>query len=315
MTNHNKSEILYTKQIRNSKFPYVKSAFLLTLLLFFNAAHAAPGDAGAAFLKIPVDARIVGAGEAGVASAAGAAALYYNPAGLSHIEKYNILFMHNSWIAGMYHEYFAAGFQIKKFGALGLSFNYVGSGKLPRITIRGDTIGEFSASDWALGAGYGRDFGALRIGLGFKYMSEKNDSFGSGAFAADLGATYDAPVKGLRAGLSLCNLGTKITLDQESFSLPWLLRFGLRYEMKSAALNQEFLFSNAAAIGIGLGAEYRIAKVLALRLGYRTGPTYEGFSGLRAGLGIAIRKFAIDYAFAPYGLIGSAHRFTLSFGL
>lgn len=287
----------------------------LGTVLFLASAFASAGDAGAAFLKIPVDARVVGIGEAGAASTSGAASLYYNPAGLSRIEKYNVLFMHNSWIAGMYHEYFAAGFQIDKFGALGLSFNYVGAGKLPRVTIRGDSIGEFSASDWAASAAYAREIGGLRFGFSFKYLSEKNDSFGGSALAGDLGATYDTPVEGLRAGLSLSNLGTKLTLDQESFALPWLLRLGARYDLKMIGFNQEFLFSNAAPVGIGLGAEYRIAQILSLRLGYRTAPTYEGFSGLRAGLGIAVRKFAVDYAFAPYGLIGSAHRFTLSFGL
>jgi hypothetical protein len=53
--------------------------------------------------------------------------------------------------------------------------------------------------------------------------------------------------------------------------------------------------------------------MLAIRAGYRTGSDYDGFSGLRAGLGITWHGIGIDYAYAPYGKLGAAHRVALSY--
>jgi hypothetical protein len=56
-----------------------------------------------------------------------------------------------------------------------------------------------------------------------------------------------------------------------------------------------------------------VGDILALRLGYRSGSDTRGLQGLRAGLGVAYRWFGIDYALAPYGLLGMTHRVSLSF--
>ncbi len=291
------------------------NALLILLLTFFGTVNAGAGDAGAAFLKIPVDSRVVALGDASVAYVDNASALYYNPAGLARIPKADFTFMHNMWLLGMHHEYGAVGFRIKQVGSFGLSFNYWGSGTIPRITIRGDTIGEFSASDWTVNLGYGKDIGDFYIGTGFKYISEKNDSFGASCFGFDLGAMYNTPLKGLQMGFSLANLGTQLKVDSLAYSLPMLVRLGWRYSLPGPglAITQDFIFSNADNLGVGVGAEYWIAKVLALRFGYRTGANYEGLSGLRAGLGILIKGFGIDYAYAPYGKLGMSNRFTVSF--
>jgi outer membrane protein OmpA-like peptidoglycan-associated protein len=56
-------------------------------------------------------------------------------------------------------------------------------------------------------------------------------------------------------------------------------------------------------------------NVLAVRLGYRTGPgdlgTLGPASGLCAGLGVRAGSFDLDYAFTPYGKLGMAHRIGL----
>ncbi|OGC41871.1 hypothetical protein A2Y85_01835 [candidate division WOR-3 bacterium RBG_13_43_14] len=334
MKSNTKSKTLSSKQILNSKhgfskhifefvslgFRYSRFGFVMrvAMIIFLAAAlgflYAGAGDAGAAFLKIPVDARIVGMGEASVSFVDNASAMFYNPAGLGKIKSLDITFMHNAWLLGMNHEYLSSAFAVQKIGTFGIAFNYWGSGAIPIITIRGDSTGEtFSASDWTISLGYGRVFGDLSVGGSFKYLKESNEEFGASSMSIDLGAGYDLPIKGLKAGMSVTNLGSGFSLDQEQYALPMLFRLGWKYDLGNLGCTQDFIISNADPVGFALGLEYRVAEMLALRAGYRSGSGVEGLSGLRSGIGIAIKGFGINYAVAPYGKLGIAHRVSLSF--
>ena len=290
----------------------MKRVFIFLMTISTALVYA---SAGAAFLKIPVDARVCGIGEAAAAYIDNASALYYNPAGLANIESFNLLFMHNEWLLDMNHEYVAVGFGSNGIGTFGLSFNYWGSGEIQGITIRGDTVPGyyFSASDWCLNFGYGKAFGKSAFGLGFKFIGEKNESLSTSAYAGDIGGMFELPITGLKTGFSLTNFGSKLKLDQESFSLPISVRLGWSYDLRVFGLSQDFIFSNTEKFGIALGAEYRVKEILSLRLGYRTSSDTEGFSNLRAGLGVFFKGFGFDYAFAPYGKLGLTHRFSISF--
>ncbi len=286
----------------------------LILLLTVATALLYAGT-GVAFLKIPVDARVCGIGEAGAVHADNPSALFYNPAGLAGVRSLGLLAMHNEWLLGMNHEYVAGSFGTERLGTFGLSFNCWSSGAIQGITFRGDTIPgyTFSVSNWCLNLGYGREFGPLAAGLGVKFVSEQNESLATSAFALDAGVIYRTPVTGLAAGVSVTNVGTKLTLDTEEYNLPWSARIGWRYDWRFLGVTQDFIVSETEKPGIAAGAECRVVDILAFRLGYRTGSDTRGLQGLRAGLGIAWRWFGIDYALAPYGLLGMTHRLSLSF--
>lgn len=279
---------------------------LLTLLF------AGPGDNGAAFLKIPVDARVVGMGEAAVAYIDNASALYYNPAGLGSIKTFDFLVMHNMWLLGMGHEYAALAFPAGTIGSFGLSFNYWGSGSIQGYNIRGDSIPSFSASDWVVALGYGKGLGSFGFGFGIMYLRETNEDYNASTISFNLGSTYALPVKGLHLGLSVSNLSGSLELDQESFSLPMQIRMGWRYAFGKVVFANDYLVGDKFMFMVG--TEYWMADVMALRLGYKNDSGLDGISGLRAGVGFKIKKFGIDYGFAPYGKLGFSHRFTLSFG-
>ena len=124
---------------------------------------------------------------------------------------------------------------------------------------------------------------------------------------------YKTPLKGLTAGLSVANIGTKAKLDSEAFALPIQARLGWRYDISIVGVTQDFILSETEKPGIAAGVECRPVEVLAVRVGYRTGSDYDGFSGLRAGLGINWHGIGIDYAYAPYGKLGASHRISISY--
>ncbi len=298
------------------------------LLLFLPALVLA--NAGAAFLKIPVGPRVVGMGEAAVAWIDDASALYYNPAGIANVPRLDVLLSHNQWFLDMNHEYVAGVYGNEGLGKLGLAFDYWGSGSIQGVNIRGETIPGyiFSSEDWSLSLGYGRSIGSLSLGLGLKYIHDQHESLAASAAALDAGIMYATPLKGLKAGVALTNIGTSAKLDSEAYSLPLEGRLGTRYDYGMLGAAVDLILwgeglgtrSDSTAesvmsppLGIALGLECRPVELLALRAGYRTGSDYEGISGLRAGLGINWHGIGVDYAFAPYGKLGPSHRVAVSY--
>jgi long-subunit fatty acid transport protein len=286
-----------------------------TVLLFLVAPALVLASTGAAFLKIPVGPRVCGTGEAAVAYIDDASALFYNPAGLANVPTFDLLFAHNQWLLDMNHEYVAGVYGSEGLGKFGLAFDYWGSGAIQGINIRGETIPGYtvSAADWSLNFGYGRSISDFSVGLGLKFIHEQHESLSTSAWALDAGAMYKTPLKGLKAGLSVANIGTKAKLYRESYSLPLQGRLGWRYDIGIIGVTQDFILSEAEKPGIAAGVECRPVQLLALRLGYRTGSDVDGFSGLRAGLGVSWHGIGVDYAFAPYGKLGASHRISVSY--
>jgi len=287
----------------------------MTSLLLLLVPALLSAQTGAAFLKIPVGPRVCGMGEAAVAYIDDASALFYNPAGLANVPTYNAVLAHNQWLLDMNHEYVAGVHGTEALGKFGLAFDYWGSGSIQGINIRGETIPGYtvSAADWSLNAGYGRSISDFSFGLGLKFIHEQQESLSTSAVALDAGAMYKTPLPGLSAGVSVANIGTKAKLYQESYNLPLRVRLGWRYDLGIVGVTQDFILSETEKPGIAAGAECRPVEVLALRVGYRTGSDVDGFSGLRAGLGLSRHGIGVDYAYAPYGKLGVSHRISLSY--
>ena len=285
------------------------------MLLFLVAPALVLANAGAAFLKIPVGPRVCGMGEAAVAYIDDASALYYNPAGLANVPTFDVLLAHNQGFLDMNQEYVAGVYGSEVLGRFGLALDYWGSGSIQGINIRGETIPGyvFSAADWSLNLGYARSFSDLSVGLGLEFVHDQQESLSTSAVAFDAGAMYKTPLKGLQAGLSVANIGTKGTLYKESYNLPLDGRLGWRYDRGIIGVTQDFILSATEKPGIAVGVECRPVQILALRVGYRTGSDVDGFSGLRAGLGINWHGIGVDYAFAPYGKLGASHRISISY--
>ncbi len=297
---------------------------LLVLLLpwtALGAPHSEAGTAGLSFLKIGVGARAVGMGEAFVAMAGDATALYWNPAGIADLPGGHITLMHNEWFQDIRFEYLGAvlGRGSHAYG-LSMSFNTVGDIER-RVIASQQPLDTFSSHDLALALSHARSVGSRwRLGLSVKALYEKiylDDVWG---WAIDLGLIYLPALEGLTLGGSVLTLGPAMKLRSEKFDLPTIYKLGLTYspgpfhfESGNLALATDLSWPTDNRLRVHWGGEVRLWDHIALRSGYQMGYDEKGFS---AGLGVRQGRFSVDYAFVPYSSdLGETHRISLGIDL
>lgn len=271
-------------------------------------------------------------GGAGAAAGAGADALYLNPATLSRFEPESARELAVGYDALLETAYAGSGAfaaPLGRAGALAVGFVYSSQSPQTSYNAIGDATGRFTPADLALGGWYAHRLGRVALAAGLKLirssLAERSGSTG----AADLGVLArhvtdlgDAP---LDLGASVVNLGPPLKLGQSADPLPLagrlgsLVRFSPRFD---AALDIVLPVDNDPSVS--LGAEARFPASLAgsakpwnasLRGGYDASRNrgVEGFAGLSLGAGLDFARLRLDYAWLPFGDLGSVNRISLAF--
>jgi len=283
----------------------VTGVILSLVLLGFAPSSFAfePGTTGANFLKIPVGARASAMGGAYTALCQGAAALYWNPAGLAACEEKEFFATYNSWFQDISQGYF--GFVLpQERKAFGFAVNYVDFGQIERTTWENPTgTGEkFSAPDIHLSLGYGwKTSPSLRVGVGVGLLKDTIAEDEKSTFVSNFGMQNKIN-KNLSWGIVLQNLGGKVGDDP----LPLMMRVGFMWVRSALTTAVELEVPNDNDARIKAGFEWQLVPQLALRAGYQ-GDQDEG-SGITLGLGLATQKFTMDYAYVPFGDLGNTNR-------
>jgi len=325
-------------------------SFLCSSYLFSQETSKV-GTTAAQFLKIGVGARAVAMGEAFMATANDASAIYWNAAGLAKLNQNEVLFMHSEWLADMTYNFASI---IAPLGEVGTFGAFVTSLNTPdeeiRTVYQPEGTGElFNATNIAIGISYARMLtDKFSVGFTGKYVRERIWTMSSSAMALDIGTVYQSNFKNLRIGLSISNFGTKMKMDgragllfvdidktiegnndqikaqlvMDEWDLPLYFRAGfavepIQNEMMRLTVAADATHPNDNKEYINTGFEYAIRETVFLRGGYRAIGLSEAEGGLTLGGGLAYSfgttaAMSLDYAFVDYNRLGNVHRYSLS---
>ena len=235
---------------------YVLIVSLLLVALFaFQQAYAV-SEAALLFLLISPGARSAAMGEAFVAVANDASAVFWNPAGLASQYGKQITFMHANWLPGLtsdlFYEFLAYRMSIEGVGTIGFNVIYLDLGEQQRTDEQGNQLEKFSSNEFAISASYGATVtDDLAMGVTLRFIRSNLSKFGAGAeigsgqasvFAFDVGLLYTFPFHSRRLnwGMNISNMGPKISyIDAaQADPLPTNLRTGFAYKIIDQKYNK-----------------------------------------------------------------------------
>lgn len=270
----------------------------------------------AAFLDIGVGARALGMGGAYTALADDANALYWNPAGLSKLEKREFTASHAEMFESTRLDFLAYAHPTSQ-GTFAAGLTYLSQGKIDGRDSLGRQTAGFDASDTAVSLGYARKLEIADLGATFKYLRSHIGSTEAQGAAVDVGAkrAFDR----VSVGAALRNLGPGLKFQDQRNDLPLRLAVGAAYKFTGghAAAAELVNGPRGAGTDASFGGEYQAIKNVHVRAGYTTQTAVTGGSGFDAargmtfGLGLRNEKWSLDYAILPTGELGRSHRFSL----
>lgn len=309
------------------------------------------GTSVAQFLKIQPSAKIIGMGGASSALSDDISTIFNNPAGLSRIYANEVVFSHIDWLVETDYDFIAISLNLQDSGTFGLMISTFGSGEMPVLTIEEpDGTGEmFDARDVFIGISYAKNLTEkFSIGATFKYINQRIWHMSSTGFAMDIGTLFTTPFWGIKLGASISNYGTGMRLDGrdikfstdpdynnegnvefvnalyelKEYAIPLRFQVGISKELQLSEDNNvvfalDALNPNDYYESVNVGFEYGWKKTVFLRTGYKSLFIDNSEEGLTLGVGFNIRLigttiFRADYAYADFGRLENAQRFTFS---
>lgn len=294
---------------------------MLVWLIAPQSGHAQAGSSGVAFLKLGVSGRGLAMGDAMSGIVSGAAATYYNPAGLlgpSGTSSAQLMFMHKEWIQDTRVEFLGSSIHMDSDNAIGFSLNSTTVSDIEIRTRPGTSEGSFTARNFSLGASYAHAFaGDLRVGITGRFLYQRILVDESSGFGFDAGAQYQTGIENLTVGAVVANIGSMAGLRGGKTILPSLVRVGPAFSTKLESLKSSlvlagdylYIFPEKNSY-LNTGGEFTFDDVIAARLGYQFGSEGRGFSG---GVGVSYGIFLLDYAYTHLNEdLGNTNTFSLA---
>jgi hypothetical protein len=323
------------------KVLYIVPVFLFCMALILSG-QSKVGTAGFQFLEISPSARGSGMGSAFSAISDDASALYYNPAGISYVKKYELLTNGIQYPAGIRIGYAGLVIPISPlFGNIGFSFTSLFLDEAMKVTEpmlggqHGNWTGEyFLCYQYAAQMSYGKALtDRFSAGINLRFVRstlDDRDNTSSQVIAGDIGTLYDTQFRSIKLGIVITNFGPDAAYksydatdpdveayDHESFPLPMAFRVGISAVPYQSGPNKvtidiEGEHPNHNYERAYVGMEYNFNNMFFIRSGYKIGHDSERWSaGGGIHVPIAIARLKVDYAYTDYSYLINIHRMSV----
>lgn len=295
------------------------------------------GISTAQFLKIGVGGRATAMGDAFVAIANDVSALYWNPAGLTQFSENQVMFSHNQWVVDINHDFIGAVYHLDDANTFGVSLTSLSMDEM-EVTTEYAPFGTgeyFGFSDMGIAISYSRKMtDQFSFGGTVRYIEETLDKLKMRGIMIDLGTYYWTGLGSTRFAVTVTNFGNDLAPDGEvvlvgnrtksdwqTFSPPTMFRIGFALEPyeddeHKVTTSIQLNHPNDNSENLSLGVEYVWNKMFFARGGYKINVDEQNYSfGAGVNVPISIANVSVDYAFANFTKLGSAHRFSIILGL
>jgi long-subunit fatty acid transport protein len=308
----------------------VLSSFFIVFIL---TASMAFGQTTYRFLNVDMSARAAALGGSFSTNNDDVDVLFYNPAGMSFLEKDPVSFSFVKHLMDINLFSLAYSTEFENIGRFGTAIKYINYGSFDEADEFGNRTGEFSAGELAFILGYTNEFSEnFYYGANAKVIYSSIADESSSAIALDLGINYEIPNQKLNLAAAVLNLGTQLSsyIDtKEDLPLDVTVGISKRLENLPVRLSLDFhqlnkdrdeLYQHLK--GFSVGAEFYLSEVFTLRFGYdnearsdlKVGSS-SGIAGFNGGLGVKISEYVFNYGYSSLGTIGAMHRIGLATAL
>ena len=291
------------------------------------------GTATAQFLKIGVGARATAMGDAFVAVANDASALYWNPAGISQFKTNEVFVSQTNWFVDIQHQFLGAVYHLSADDAVGISVTSLHMDDM-QITTEFQPNGTgnyFSFGDVAAGVTYSRKLTPqFSFGGTVRYLEETMDVVKMRGVVIDLGTYYWTGLGTSRFSAVVTNFGNQMSptgsislyggqvVDKfQEFSPPTNFKFGFAFdpvkdESNILTASIQLNHPNDNSENLSFGAEYGWMNLFFVRGGYKLNVEGQSFT---VGAGVTTTMsgvtLGVDYSYAAFDNLGGVHRLSM----
>ena len=296
------------------------SIILMIIFMYAPEANAnGAGSTGASYLTLPVSPKSISMGEAG-AAVDNPFALFNNPALMSAYKGRGIAISHSEWIVDDRYDNLSGYTRINDKFVLGGGVTFLYRPEIEGFDGSGVPTEGFTSNNYQVIVGCQfSPTNRISTGLNFKYFREKLGVWHASGVAVDIGLLYKIEEWGFSAGVAIQNFGPDIKFESINEPIPLTIRVGGSQLFKIDKDNIVVTLAADAVVTeyeksyISTGTEIDFYNILKLRTGYCGQESRPG-NGLSMGGGINVKDYiTLNYAFSPYGDLGSFHRISMHF--